>query len=130
MINCGSWRDTVPIDLAINEVEESDPDNYQNQRPDQLLEEMDSRAVVEMILNQSVSDLGRSENMRQALDVLSRCQLSDDERLLLRLVFAEGYKLSQAARQLNLADAQARKLFTACLKRLQQALIAAGIDKI
>ena len=130
VVNCGSWREVVPLDIAINEVEQFSSGNDIYSRPDQILEEMDSRSVVEMILNQTGSDLGGSETMRGVLQNLAKCKLNDDERLLLRLMFTEGYKLSKAARELNLADAQARKLYAACIKRLQQCLIAAGITKI
>ena len=130
VVNCGSWRDAVPIDLAINEVEQMDNQNYVSYTPEEILQDMDSIAVVDMILNNPASDLGRSENMSKALQILAQCQLSDDERLLLRLFYTDGYTVSKAARLLKLSDAEARKIFKSIHKRLQKSLADAGIMNI
>jgi len=129
VVNCGSWRDAVPLDSALNEVEQTESQSYATYTPDEILQDMDSIAVVDVILN-NASDLGRSDNMRKALQILAQCQLSDNERLLLRLTYTDGYSVSKAARQLKLVDAEARKIFKDVHKRLQQAMIDAGLTNI
>lgn len=130
VVNCGSWRDMVPIETAITEVEQTGTDNYINASPDEILASMDSISIVEMILENPTDDIGRSDTMNKALHTLAKCRLSDDERLLLRLVHTEGHSVSNAARLLKLADAEARKLLKSVHQRLRQSLIDAGIVNI
>lgn len=130
VVNCGSWRNMVPLDLAINEVDQYNNHNYTDYSPEEILQDMDSMAVVDTILNGSGNDLGLSENMNEALQAVAQCKLSDDERLLLRLIYTDGYSVSKAARLLKLADPEARKLLKNTHKRLRQALINAGITNI
>lgn len=130
VVNCGSWRNMVPLDLAINEADQCNNHNYTDCSPEEILQDMDSIAVVDTILNGSSNDLGLSENMNKALQAVAQCELSDDERLLLRLRYTDGYSISKAARLLKWPDPEARKLLKNIHKRLRQALINAGITNI
>lgn len=130
VVNCGSWRDTVSIDAAIGEVESIGIQRHTNLTPDVILQDMDSSAVFATILGQSNTDSGRSEKVKEILAVLGQCNINEDERLLLRLVYADGHSISEAARATKLADVEARKMLRNVYKRLKQALFDAGITEL
>ena len=89
---------------------------------------MDSTAVFATILGQQVS--GHSEKIIEILSLLGQCQINDDERILLRLVYADGHSISEAARLIKIKDAEARKLLKSVYQRLKQVLTGAGITEL
>jgi hypothetical protein len=54
-------------------------------------------------------------------------RVDDDERLLLRLIYQQGYSISKAARALQLKDHNARRLHARLLERLRAALQSCGL---
>ena len=129
VVNCGSWRDTISIDNVINDVETINLRNQQTLSPEELLQNIDIQSVIETILGKQ-TDLEFTDGIANALVTLSQCEMTDDERLLLRLVYTEGYSVSKAARLSNVADAEARKLLKKTLQRLEKALIDASITEL
>ena len=123
--NCGAWRESVNIDDNMHEVDEINS-NQEHLTPETILQDMDANAVVNTIFGNQKKIADRNAMLR-SLVVLRQCELTDDERLLLRMVYAEGHSVSKAARLLKLADAQTRKLLKDLLQRLNQALKDAGI---
>lgn len=130
VINCGSWRDTVSIENALTEVETANIYNQATLSPEAILQNMDSAAVFATILGQSGAETGRSTKAGEMLSLLGRCEIDDDERLLLRLVYADGHSVSEAARVIRFTDSEARKRLKNVYKRLKQALTDAGITDL
>ncbi len=132
VVNCGTWRDTVSVDSALNEVEEKGCQNSSVQPPDTILENLDSESVIGILLGKHSipSQQLRSKNFGEILQHLQKCEIDDDARLLLRMIYTDGYSVSQAARILQLPDALARKQVKSTLKTLQQALSAVGITDL
>ncbi len=130
VVNCGSWRDTVSIDNAMFEVETAAMHNQAPLTPEAILQDMDSSAVFATILGQSDSDSGRSAKIKDILLALGQCAINDDERLLLRLVYADGHSIAEAARVTKIVDGEVRKILKNVYKRLKQALTDAGITEL
>ena len=132
VVNCGGWRATVPVDTVLNEVEEKSSQNSSVLPPDSILENMDSESVIAALLgNHSIpAEQLHSKNFIDILQHLKACEIDDDARLLLRMIYTDGYSISQAARILRLPDALARKRVKSTLKTLQQALTAVGITDL
>jgi len=128
VVNCGSWRHTVSIDAAVSDVETASMHSQLNQSPESILEDMDSTAVFATILGQQAS--GHSEKIIEILSLLGQCQINDDERILLRLVYADGHSISEAARLIKIKDAEARKRLKSVYQRLKQVLTGAGITEL
>jgi len=123
--NCGAWRETVTLEDAASEVDEKNLHSSNRQLPEDILAEMDVDAVINTILGQPVSN--STGAFSKALNIFRRCELNEDERLLLRLVYTDGRSVSQSARLLKIPDAGARKLLRNVLQRLNKALNDAGI---
>jgi len=128
--NCGAWRESVSLDNVISEVEVSD--NQKVTTPEDVLQDMDSVSVCTTILGErpATPEILHSSNFATVLKKLQQCNLDDDARLLLRMVYTDGHSVSKAARLLNLPDAKARKLLKNTLKVLRQTLRDAGINEI
>jgi RNA polymerase sigma factor (sigma-70 family) len=130
VVNCGAWRDTVSIDLADDAFDNSDVTSTLTQGPDSVLEEMDTQAVIATILGQGSHVSVRTTRIRDMLGVLANCTISDDERLLLRLIHTDDCSVSEAARRIKLKDSDARKLLKEVYQRLKMALASAGLAEI
>ena len=128
VVNCGSWRDSVSIENVISEVEAAGQHNRQTLSPEEILQDMDSRSVIETILGQQLTSTDFTDVFAEALAALSRCEMGDDERLLLRLVYTEGCSVSKAARLVGLPDAEARKRLKKTMQHLEKTLSDAGIS--
>ncbi len=128
VVNCGSWRESVSMDNALTEVEAVGVQDPMTQTPDAVLQNMDTHALIETILGGANDSMVGTAGMEKVLASLRQCQINDDERLLLRLVYTDGHSVSQAARIRNLPDAEARRLLKNTLQRLKQALLDAGIS--
>ena len=132
VVNCGSWRETVSVDDALSEMESVEHSNFIAQSPDAILNEMNNTAVFEAILGERAAndDSLCTENLIEILKKFQETSLQDDERLLLRMIYTDGYSVSKAARLMGLADKKARKQLQLTLKNLQQTLLACGISDL
>lgn len=130
VVNCGAWRNKVSIDNAITEVEQVGQSAANQSSPDTILENMDTEAVVSAILGQNDESIGYSDHFSKMLTTLSVCQIDDDERLLLRLIYTDEFSVSEAARRIQLKDSEARKILKHLYKRLREALISNGLTEL
>ena len=64
------------------------------------------------------------------LKKLQQYPLQDDERLLLRMIYTDGYTVSKAARMLGLEDKKARKLLKKTLENLRNVLTTFGVSEL
>ncbi len=132
VVNCGATRDSVPLEYALAEVETNAVDTPPANNPEAILANMNIEAIINAILNESNtndSETNDSKTKRKisrsflsVLQALRHCLQDDDERLLIRLVYSDGYAISKAAKVLKLSDSKARKLLKDITQRLSQVL--------
>ncbi len=127
VVNCGATRDSVPLEYALAEVEANAINTASENTPEAILTNMNIEAIVNTILNENYSNNPElkstlSHSFLAVLQALRQCLLDDDERLLVRLVYADGYAISKAAKILKLSDSKARKLLKDLIQRLSQVL--------
>ena len=132
VVNCGSWRETVSGDDALNEIDSSEQSQHSAELPDEWLQQFNSTALFKIILGEATSlpDTLQNQNIKSLFENLQKYPLQDDERLLLRMVFTDGYSVSAAARLLGMEDKKARKQLNTTLNNLRDILQAAGITDV
>ena len=125
--NCGESRHYVALDDAQPELDMQS--QHACEVPEAQLENNEIEAALGPILGQDRSPDANPTLSAEWLRKLQHAiQLDDDARLLLRLVYTEGYTVSEAARTLKLKDADARAKLTRTLKHLRQVFEQAGLD--
>lgn len=124
--NCGESRHHVTLDDAQAEIDIQS--RHDSKTPEAQVGNSEIEAALRAILGQAQ---GLDGNPGLSADWLQKLQhaiqLDDDARLLLRLVYTEGYTVSDAARELKLKDADARAKLTKTLRHLRQAFERAGL---
>ena len=121
--NCGAWRESV----GLENVENLSIENSSTATPEQILENMNANAIVAAILGEKENNIELTGQLYVALESLREFSFSDDERLLLRLIYTEGHPVSTAARILQMTDGMTRKLLRDVIERLGDTLKNAGI---
>jgi RNA polymerase sigma factor (sigma-70 family) len=131
VINCGQWRQIVSVDNPQAEVDLLNTQSHHVASPELILQGMDASALFGAILGENVvSSANATETINKVITSIRQCEISDDERLLLRLVYSDGQTVSAAARLINIPDAEARKLLKNVLKRLRHVLIEVGVVEV
>lgn len=122
--NCGQYvaEQTTLDDAGTPQVIETDD----------APEEADDReigVVLLQVLGALIDENAVGPQQEAALATLGDAAvLSDQERLLLQLIYEQGHKIASAARALGLERKQASRLHGAVLQRLRNALAPLGLD--
>ena len=127
--DCGHEIVYVPLDDEGEGVEVSD----HRYHPERLLIQQEWEqllAAIREMMGHPGSDVFSRDSgpLAQALAAaVEGMALRDDERLILRMVFQDGLKISVVARRLGLPDHQVRRMCAAILQRFRAALVSAGV---
>lgn len=78
---------------------------------------------------QSSDSLAAGRLGQALMKAVDHCRLTDQEALMLRMVFQEGLKMSEVGRRLALPGYQVRRSCAHLLQRLKEALAAAGFGE-
>lgn len=121
VVDCGSWRESVSLDMNQTEIDSKTAGMVEN-IPEDILHKMDMEAIINTILGNKHTGRRYSDAIKDVLQALQHCISNDDERLLLRLIYTDGHSVSHAARILKLPDVKARKLLKNVVQRLRQVI--------
>lgn len=96
--------------------------------PDAAVEQ-DTQLIVLQVLGGVLEQEISAAQKDALLQLGDAVVLSDQERLLLRLIYEQGHKIASAARALGLQRKQASRLHAAVLTRLREALAPLGLSE-
>lgn len=128
--DCGSYHG-AEFETEDDKLEYAEHKRKGHSSQDDNVYEKNSRTFLEVIFQSFLDDSSASPALDALHDKLPGIQISlnPTERLLLKMRFVDGLSVSAACRNLNLKDADGRKVLSNCLTILRNQFEQAGLDE-